>query len=581
LTRRGDGSARVRFPTAGGIARAAMLIGALTVLARIAGFGRTVTFSQTVTTSCLSQAYFTANQIPNIIFELVAGGALAGMLVPVLAEPVERGAREEVRRTTSALLTWIVVLLLPVSAVAALIAGPLLHLLVRGAAPPCVRADIIDVGARMLVVFAPQILLYGLAVVLYGVLQAHRRFTGPAIAPLVSSLVVIGAYIAYVPVMAGGSPNALATLPSAAELTLSTGTTLGVLALVVTGVVAAWPLRLAIRPTLRFPPGVAARVRRLAGAGLAMVVAQQFAMLAVVVLTNRYGTNGALADYNYAWATYLLPWAILAVPIATSAFPMLSARTAAAADDDRAGDTAADGAGGGAADRAGGDAGDGAADGATDRAAFDRIAAATTRAVVLASCAGAAALAAAAQPAARVFDGGPQGRPEVLARALLAFAPGLLGYGLVAHLGRVLYACGRARAAAVAIVIGWTGVLVADVALAVVVPADWVVAALGLGNTVGMSVAGGLLLVALGRARGRAALAGFGRAALAGLFAGVAGALAGYGCARGLDISGRPANLGVAALAAVIAGGVYLAISFVIDRRDLRAALSRGVDTRR
>ncbi|HEU5157133.1 MAG TPA: lipid II flippase MurJ [Streptosporangiaceae bacterium] len=549
MTRHGAGPVWTRFPAVGGIARAAVLIGSITVLARVAGFGRTVTFSQTVTTSCLSQAYFTANQIPNIIFEIVAGGALAGMVVPVLAGAVERGARDEVHRTTSALLTWIVVLLLPMSAVAALTAGPLLHALVRGAAAPCSRADIIEVGARMLVVFAPQILLYGVAVVLYGVLQAHHRFTGPALAPLVSSLVVIGAYVAYVPVMGGASPNALAGLPRAAELTLSAGTTLGVLALVVTALVAAWPLRLAVRPTLRFPPGVAGQVRRLAGAGLAMIVAQQVAMLAVVVLTNRYGTNGALADYNYAWATYLLPWAILAVPIATGAFPLLSART----DDNT-------------------DA---------DRAAFDRIAAATTRAVVLASCAGAAALAAVAQPAARVFDGGPHGRPEVLARAVLAFAPGLLGYGLVAHLGRVLYACGRARSAALAIVAGWTVVLVADVAVAVAVPEDWVVAALGLGNTIGMSVAGALLLVALARARGRGALAGWGRAALAGLIAGVLGALAGYGCARGLDMDGRPANVGVAALAAVIAGGVFLAISFLIDRRDLWAALSRGVDTRR
>ena len=51
----------------------------------------------------------------------------------------------------------------------------------------------------MLVVFAPQILLYGLAVVLYGILQAHRRFTAPALAPVVSSLVVIAAYLAFVP----------------------------------------------------------------------------------------------------------------------------------------------------------------------------------------------------------------------------------------------------------------------------------------------------------------------------------------------------------------------------------------------
>ena len=55
----------------------------------------------------------------------------------------------------------------------------------------------------MLVVFAPQILLYGLAVVLYGILQAHRRFTAPALAPVVSSVVVISAYLAFVPLATG------------------------------------------------------------------------------------------------------------------------------------------------------------------------------------------------------------------------------------------------------------------------------------------------------------------------------------------------------------------------------------------
>jgi putative peptidoglycan lipid II flippase len=535
---------------AGGIAGAAVLIGTVTVLARVAGFGRTVVFSQTVTTSCLSQAYFTANQIPNIIFEIVAGGALASMVVPVLAGPVERGAGDEVRRTASAMLTWIVLLLLPLSVLAALTAGPLMRLLVRGAAAPCARDDIVDVGARMLVVFAPQIVLYGLAVVLYGVLQAHRRFTGPAAAPLLSSVVVIGAYLAYLPVMGTTSPDDLAALPETAELTLSVGTTLGVLALVCTAVAAAWPLRLRLRPALRFPPGVAARVRRLAVAGLATVVAQQVALLAVVVLTNRYGTVGALADYNYAWAIYLLPWAILAVPIATSAFPVLSARASAAESSDRA---------------------------ASDRAAFDRVAAATTRAVVLVSGAGAAALAAVALPVAQFFAAGPQARPEVLARAVLAFAPGLLGYGLVAHLGRALYACGRGRAAATAIVLGWGAVLAADVALVLAAPDDWVVAALGLGNTVGMTVAGLLLLAALARARGRAALTGLARAMLAAIFAGLAGGLAGYGGARALETGDRLLSLGVAALAGLIAGVVFLVIAYLIDKRDLRDVLGRRV----
>ena len=78
----------------------------------------------------------------------------------------------------------------------------------------------------MLAVFAPQILLYGLAVVLYGILQAHRRFTAPALAPILSSLVVIAAYVLFVPLGRQYTTN-VRGLPLAAELTLSLGTTLG------------------------------------------------------------------------------------------------------------------------------------------------------------------------------------------------------------------------------------------------------------------------------------------------------------------------------------------------------------------
>lgn len=523
----------------GGLAGAAVLIGILTILARIAGFGRTFVFSQTVTTSCLSQSYFLANQVPNIVFEIVAGGALASMVVPVLAGPIERHERDEVRRIAAAMMTWVVMALLPLSVLTALAAEPVMDLLVHGDAGKCDAGDVSRVGADMLTVFAPQIMLYGLAVVLYGVLQAHRRFTGPALAPLVSSLVVIGAYLAYVP-LGNGKPNDLRNLPDSAELTLSVGTTLGVVALVVTALVAARPLRPWIRPTLSFPPGVAARVRRLALAGLATVVAQQFATVAVMVLSGR-DTRGGLAHYNYAWAVYLLPWAILAVPIATSAFPLLSAHAG------------------------------------RDTAAFDRITASTTRAVMLVSCAGAGVLAAVAVPVAHLFDSGAKTFPGALAEAILAFAPGLLGYGLVAHLGRVLYACGKGRASAGAVVTGWLVVLVVDVALGLTVAPDRVVVAFGAGNSIGMTVAGALLLGALVRARGRAVLAGFGRAVAAGVVGGAAGGLAGYVVARALGAGGQLMNVGAAALAAVIAGAVFLAIALVIDGRDLRAVLSRKV----
>ena len=126
----------------------------------------------------------------------------------------------------------------------------------------CPRTVMAGVGARMLIVFAPQVLLYGLAVVLYGILQSYRRFYGPALAPLLSSLVVIAAYAAFGAI--GGAyafGNRLHELPPLSEYLLSGGTTLGVLALVATAVFPARRLGLQLRPMLRFPPGVGTRPR--------------------------------------------------------------------------------------------------------------------------------------------------------------------------------------------------------------------------------------------------------------------------------------------------------------------------------
>jgi putative peptidoglycan lipid II flippase len=419
-------------------------------------------------------------------------------------------------------------------------------ILVGGQVPGCSRTQVIDVGTRMLVVFAPQILFYGLAVVMYGVLQAHRRFFGPALAPLVSSLVVIGAYLLFLSTGAAyrqaPDQHDLTAVTRSAELTLSIGTTLGVVALVLTVAGPAARLRLRLRPALTFPPGVAARIRHLALAGLATLVAQQAAWGVVIVLANRHGGGGALPVYQYAWALFQLPYAVLAVPLATSAFPLLSSR-----------------------------AGEG------DHEAYDRTAASTTRAIVLLSCAGAAVLAATALPVARVFLLGTRGQvpPIDLARAIVAFAPGLIGYGLMAHIGRALYAAGRGRASAVAQVTGWVAVIVAEVALVSAAGRRDAVAALGLGNSIGMTVAGVLLLLMLARVRGRSALRGVGRAAATGLVGAVAGYAAGAGVVAVFGATGLAGGVGVGVLAALAAATAFGVVAYAGDREDLRSLIRR------
>ncbi|MGE5290703.1 MAG: murein biosynthesis integral membrane protein MurJ [Micromonosporaceae bacterium] len=541
-----------------GLGRAAVLIGAITVLARVAGFGRTIVFAHTVGNQSLGAAYATANQVPNIIFDIVAGGALTAVVVPVLAGPVRRAdedpvAAADVGRTASALLTWTILLLVPLSLILAFAAGPVVTLLFGNPSDPR-SAERVAVATRMLVVFSPQIVLYGLAVVLYGILQSHHRFTAPALAPLVSSVVVSAAYLAFLP-LGNGYQNNLRQLPRAAELMLSVGTTAGVVALVATVMVPAWRLRLRLRPALRFPRGVSRRVGGLAGAGIATLVAQDAALVAVIVLANSHGETGAIVLYNYGWQMFFLPYAVLAVPVATSAFPLLSAHAAQARP--AAAEPAAEE--GSAGER------------------FDAVAATSTRAAVLVSFLGAAVLAGAAAPAARVFVK-PVSAHE-LALAFAAFAPGLIGFGIVANLSRVLLAWGRNRAVAFTTVAGWLVVMAADLAIVPFVPRRWVVPALGLGNTIGLTVAGAALLAAVVGTRGRACVRGLPRAFAAGLAGGVAGAAAGAGVAAAarevFGISGALTAAALTVVAGAVAAAVFLVVVYFADSGDLRAVTAR------
>jgi putative peptidoglycan lipid II flippase len=553
-----------------GIGRAAVMIGVITVLARLVGFGRQVVFAHTVGTTCLGTAYTTANMVPNIIYDIVLGGALSSVVVPVLAGPAgaaERASAQaaaQARRIASALLTWTVLLLVPVSAAVALAARPIVSVLLSGATG-CARANMTSVGARMLIVFAPQVLLYGLAVVLYGILQSHRRFGAPALAPLLSSLVVIGAYAGF-GAIGGDYVNRLHALPPAAEYLLSGGTTLGVLALVVTAVVPAWRLHIATRPTLRFPPGIGSRVRRLAIAGVVTLVAQDASVGVVIVLANRYGTSGALVIYGFVWAVFVVPYAVLTVPIATSAFPELSAGAGTTTASGSADGGSADGgsADGGSADRPAGTAG-----------GFDLTAAASTRAVMVASWLGAAALVGARMPLSRVFESHDAASASVLALALVAFAPGLVGYGLSANLSRVLYARGRNRATATAIAAGWLLVIVADLLIVPFVPPARVVPALGLGTTAGLTVSGVALLILVRRERGSVALLGVARAFGAGLAGCVAGAAAGWAVAAALPVAGLFFNVATSVLVTAVVAVVFTAVVLRLDGGDLRAALAR------
>jgi putative peptidoglycan lipid II flippase len=524
-----------------GIAQGAALIASLTLLSRILGLARTLVFSQTVGSDCLGTVYVTAYQVPNLVSELVLAGALTNAMVPVLARSAARAheddaARQRVAQISSAMLTWTLLLLVPVMIGIVVAAHPIAAVLnPSNSNSHCVRSTMVAATGGMLQVFAPQVVLWGLSVVMFGILQAYRRFTGPALGPVIANVVMITSYLLFVP-LDGGRP--LATAPRAAILVLSVGATLNVAVLVVVVLLPMKRLGLRLRPTLRLPDGIAGWVGGLVLVGVLEFIAGDIAAVVVIILANGHGDTGALVVFNYAMLVFTAVPAVLTMSITTSAFPVLSA---------------------------------------SDGDAFDRTCAGSTRAVLLMSLLGTAVVASVAVPTAHILV--PGGQQRELIEGFLAFAPGIAATAVMTNLSRVMLALRRLRVAGAALAGNALLIVAADWVLTQVVPARLEVAALALGNTIGLTATAIPLVFATRRIRGKAAVAGVGHATMAGIGACVAGCVAGLALAYLLSSNSKPMDV-VAALAAALCSLIaFGVVSFLLDRGDLRA-IARQVAAR-
>jgi putative peptidoglycan lipid II flippase len=544
----GDGAGLVESPPSAvpsgrslrlgeGIARGAAVVASLTILSRVLGLVRTLVFSQTVGASCVGTSYVTANQVPDLLYQLILGGALTSAMVPVLARSAERAGHDptekaRVAQITSALLTWTVVIVVPLVLVIVAAAGPIASLLnPSNPSAHCARAAMVAITGDMLRVFALQALFYGLSVVLYGLLQSYRRFAAPSIGPGISSLVLMACYLAFKPLDKGHS---LTQLPHSAEYVLAAGTTVGIAVLFVVAIPPTWRLHLRFRPTLRFPSGVARRVSGLALVGVVELVVIDVANVVAIALANGRGTTGALVLFNYGSQVFNSIAAILALSIVISAFPVLSTR---------------------------------------EGQDFDRASAGSTRAVLLMSWLGTAVIAAIAIPAAHVLAKQPD-QVSQLIWAFVLFAPGIAGAAVIANLSRVMFVIKRLKIAAAALAGSWVITIVADVVLVELAPARLVPAMLALGTTIGQTVVAVPLVFITRRICGKAAVQGARRATLAGLAACAAGAAIGVAVSLAIPLHHKLVAAALALPAAACAILAFGVVAYILDDGDLKTVLA-------
>lgn len=311
--------------------RQAPLMALGTLLSRLTGFARTVAIVAALGVSRLGDAYNTANTIPNILFILVTGGTLSSVLVTLLAQAPDA----ETRRRRAEVIGGAVVVVTGVASLAVLVLAPVIVRLyaieLRGAPE---YGAYVTVAGQWLMLFAPQILCYGVSVYAVAVLNARGRLALAGFAPVATNLITIAGVGAYVAV-GGPDPPRLVSLGPIPLLVLGAATTLGVAAMAVIQLAGARRVlggpKLRLRPRLYRRDPALRQLLRLGRWMFGYVVANQIGLSVVIALATE--TGGGVTAYQTAFMIMQLPFAIVAVSI----FSALAPRLATTATEDQAG----------------------------------------------------------------------------------------------------------------------------------------------------------------------------------------------------------------------------------------------------
>jgi putative peptidoglycan lipid II flippase len=303
------------------LVRASVGVALGTLLSRVTGLLRVGVLAYAIGRASLADTYNLANSTPNIVYELLLGGVLSATLVPLFVEHLQR--RDE--RATEAVFTVTMTVLVVFTTVAIVFAPVIAHLYTFRV-DAADRAAQREVATMFIRLFLPQMCFYGFTALATAALNARRRFAAAAFAPTLNNVVVIATLLTFTAV-ASGPPGAWRDVEriqghEGLVLLLGLGTTAGIAA---TSLVLLPSLRVAgmrFHPVFEWGHQAVRRMVRLSGWTIGYVVANQIALLFVLVLAS--GRDGGVSAYQYAFIFFQLPHGLFAVSLMTTVTPELA-----------------------------------------------------------------------------------------------------------------------------------------------------------------------------------------------------------------------------------------------------------------
>ena len=293
-----------------------MIVGIAYVLSNLTGLGQRIIVTSRFGTSIEYDAFNAAFRIPDLLFSLLAGGALASAFIPTFTARLSTNQQRSAWRLALAIGVLVPAFMTVIAIVSALLAPVIIKAIV---APGFDDAQV-ALTANLMRMMLVSTVIFAISGLIMGVLQSNQSFLAPAIAPSIYNLgIVFGALF----------------LSSDGISGVAIGVVLGAVLHLVVQLPALIQLLRSKRPeelqsVAEAQPQLLADIRnviRLMGPRVLGLGAVQINLIVTVSLASAMGA-GAVSALNIAFATMILPQAAIAQAIATVLFPTISAHAA-------------------------------------------------------------------------------------------------------------------------------------------------------------------------------------------------------------------------------------------------------------
>ena len=289
------------------LVQAATLVMIFFVASRVLGLFRDIIITRQFGTTREYEAYLAAFRIPDLIFNIVASGALGSAFIPIFSTLIGRDEGKRGWQLASNVINLVLVLTTSLSIVAAIIAQPLVSATVAVGFSP--HDQLLTANLMRLMLLTP--IVFGVSGIVSGILNSHHHFVLPAFAPVMYNLGIIG------------GAWFLAPIPSIGVFGLALGVVSG--ALLHLFVQLPWLVRarMTYTPGLGLQDDAVREIVRLMLPRTVGIAAVQINFLVNTILASTL-PEGRLAALSIAFALILLPEGVIAQSIATVLFPTFS-----------------------------------------------------------------------------------------------------------------------------------------------------------------------------------------------------------------------------------------------------------------